>query len=187
MRWKKRKSWTKLQRVVKRKDLTEKYDEGEKICIPQKTMVPLEEFVGMAEDVKKAKKEIQEANMDRTKAKKPTEKAPRNSAKVTEKFHDILRRSLKNEKDLTRDITRTTKRNSVTQKGRKVSRTVVMKDLCLSPWEPPALAKEVETLFGGFPSTSIEKETKPDRAYTEEIETARLRVYPRISDFQCNE
>jgi len=62
-------------------------------------------------------------------------------------------------------------------------RTVVMTDPCI-PWEPPSLAKDLQTLFRSLPSESIGKETKPDVACMEEIEAAHIRVYPRISDFQ---
>jgi len=73
MRWKKRECWTKLLRVYKRRELTRKCDE-EKIRFLQR-MAPPEELADMTEHVRKAKKEIQEANITRTKARKFTKKA----------------------------------------------------------------------------------------------------------------
>lgn len=75
IRRKKREYWTKLLRVHKRRELTKKYSSEEKICFLQKMIAPPEEFADMTEDAKKAKKEIQEANMARTKARKLTKKA----------------------------------------------------------------------------------------------------------------
>jgi len=74
MRWKKR-EWTKLLRIHKRRELTRKYRGEDKIRFLQKMMAPPEEFAGMTEDVRKAKKEIQEANMTGTKGRKLTKKA----------------------------------------------------------------------------------------------------------------
>ena len=70
MRRKKRECWTEFLRVYKRRELTRKYSTEEKIRFLQKMIVPLEEFADMTEDVKKAKKEIQEANMARKLTKK---------------------------------------------------------------------------------------------------------------------
>lgn len=75
MRRKKRECWTKLLRIHKRRELTRKYSSEEKIRFLQKMIAPPEEFTDMTEDAKKAKKEIQEANMARTKARKLTKKA----------------------------------------------------------------------------------------------------------------
>jgi len=74
MRWKKR-EWTKPLRIHKRRELTRKYRGEDKIRFLQKMMAPSEEFAGMTEDVRKAKKEIQEANMTGTKGRKLTKKA----------------------------------------------------------------------------------------------------------------
>jgi len=73
MRWKKR-EW-KLLRIHKRRELTRKYRGEDKIRFLQKMMPPPEEFAGMTEDVRKAKKEIQDANMAGTKGRKLTKKA----------------------------------------------------------------------------------------------------------------
>lgn len=70
----KRECWTKLLRVYKRRELTRKYSEEEKIRFLQR-MAPPEELADMTEHVRKAKKEIQEANITRTKARKFTKKA----------------------------------------------------------------------------------------------------------------
>lgn len=75
MRRKRGECWTKLLRVHKRRELTRKYSEEEKIRFLQKIMTPPEEFAAMTEDVRKAKKEIQESNMARTKARKLPKKA----------------------------------------------------------------------------------------------------------------
>lgn len=75
MRRKKRKCWTELLRVYKRRELTRKYSGEEKIRSLQKAMAPPEEFASMTENVRKAKKEIQETNMARTKARRRTKKA----------------------------------------------------------------------------------------------------------------
>lgn len=71
MRQKSRKSWTKLMRVYKRKELTKKYDK-ERISL-QEMMATPEELAVIMEDVKKAKREIQEtgARTARTKIRKP--------------------------------------------------------------------------------------------------------------------
>ncbi|XP_071637925.1 uncharacterized protein [Temnothorax longispinosus] len=187
LRQKKRECWTELLRVHKRRELTRKYSEEEKIRFLQK-MAPPEEFAGMTENARKAKKEIQEANIVMTKARKFTKKALKSNAAATEKFRDTPRAgSRRGEEDLAKEVASTTKRILVARKGRKVCRTVVTTDPCVPPWEPPSLAKDLQTLFGGFPPESIEKETRPDVACMEEIEAARVRVYPRISDFQSIE
>lgn len=75
MRRKKKECWTKLLRVYKRKELARKYSEEEKIRFLQKMMEPPEEFAEMTEDVRKAKKEIQEASIARIKAREFSKKA----------------------------------------------------------------------------------------------------------------
>lgn len=72
MRQKRRKSWTKLLRVHKRKELTRKYDKDE-ISL-QEMIAPPEELAVMMEDVKRAKREIQETGRARTKIRKPAKK-----------------------------------------------------------------------------------------------------------------
>ncbi|XP_011698551.1 PREDICTED: uncharacterized protein LOC105456303 [Wasmannia auropunctata] len=184
MRRQKRECWTKLLRAHKRGELTRKHSEKEKIRLLQKMMAPPEEFAGMTEYVRKAKKEIHEAGVAGTKARKFTKKALKSSATAAEKSRDTPRGSGRGEVDLAKEVTSATKRILTARKGRKVCRTIVMTDPCV-PWQPPSLAKDLQTLFGGLPPESIEKETKPDVACTEEIEAAR--AYPRISDFQSIE
>lgn len=72
MRRKKRECWTKLLRIHKRRQLTRKYSEEKKIL---QRMASPEELADMTEHARKAKKEIQEANIARTKARKFTKKA----------------------------------------------------------------------------------------------------------------
>ncbi|XP_018363614.1 PREDICTED: dynein intermediate chain 2, axonemal-like [Trachymyrmex cornetzi] len=181
MRRKKRECWTKFLRVHKRREPTRKYSTEEKIRFLQKMIVPLEEFADMTEDVKKAKKEIQEANM----ARKLTKKALKSSAAVAEKSRDTPRGSGRGKEDFAKEVMSTTKRILTARKARKVCRTVVMTDPCV-PWEPPSLAEDLQILFEGLPPKSIEKKTKPGVAM-EEIEATRVRVYPWISDFQSIE
>ncbi|XP_018312300.1 dynein intermediate chain 3, ciliary [Mycetomoellerius zeteki] len=182
MRRKKKERWTKFLRVHKRKELTRKYSSEEKIRFFQKMMVPLVEFADMTEDVRKAKKEIQEANM----ARKLTKKALKSSAAVAEKSRDIPRGSGRGKEDFAKEVTSTTKRILTARKAKKVCRTVVMTDPCV-PWEPPSLPEDLQILFEGLPPKSMEKKMKPGMACMEEIETTRVRVYPRISDFQSIE
>ncbi|XP_011642622.1 uncharacterized protein LOC105430657 [Pogonomyrmex barbatus] len=185
MRRKKRKCWTKLLRVHKRRELTRKYRE-EKICFLQE-MTP-EELANMIEDVKRAKSEIQEANIERTKARKLAKRSLKCSAIVTEKSRD-LRKPGKDKEGLKRakKVTGTTKRIFTVQKRRKIRHTVIMTDPCV-PWKPPSLEKDLQILSGGLPlkSKKIEKEARPSMIYTNELE-ARVRIYPRISDFQIIE
>lgn len=76
-----------------------------------------------------------------------------------EKSQETQRRSRRDE-DLTKEVTSTTKRILVAQKGRKVCRKVVMTDSCIPPWKPPSLVKDLQTLFGSVPPESTEKETR---------------------------
>ncbi|EGI61970.1 Dynein intermediate chain 2, axonemal [Acromyrmex echinatior] len=148
MRQKKRERWTEFLRVHKRRKQTRKYSTEEKIRFVQKMIVPLEEFADMTEDVKKAKKEIQEANM----ARKLTKKALKSSAAVAEKSRDAPKGSGRGKKDFAKEVT---KKILTAQKARKVCRTVVMTDPCV-PWEPPSLTEELQILFQDLPS-SIKK------------------------------
>lgn len=102
---------------------------------------------------------------------------------TVEKSRDTQKGSRRGEEDLAKEVT--TKRIFAARKGRKVYRTV-MTDSCIPLWKPPSLAKDLQTLFGG-PSEPIEKETRSAVACMEEIEAARVKVYPRISDFQIIE
>ncbi|KAG5329902.1 DNAI2 protein, partial [Acromyrmex charruanus] len=154
MRRKKRERWTEFLRVHKRRKQTRKYSTEEKICFVQKMIVPLEEFADMTEDVKKAKKEIQEANM----ARKLTKKALKSSndipysAAVAEKSRDTPRGSGRDKKDFAKEVT---KKILTARKAKKVYRTVVMTDPCVL-WQPPSLAEDVQILFQDLTS-SIKK------------------------------
>lgn len=64
-----------LLRDYKRKKLTRKYSGEEKIRFLWKVMEPPEEFAEMPEEAKKAKKEIQEEDVARTKARKLAKEA----------------------------------------------------------------------------------------------------------------
>lgn len=113
---------------------------------------------------------------------------------LTTIFHTVLRlrKNFETSKEDRERVKRTSPRRSRRRgffwHGREGRcRTIVMTDPCVPPWKPSSLAKDLQTLFGGFPPKSIEKETGPDVACMEEIEAARVRVYPRISDFQSIE
>ncbi|XP_012542802.2 dynein intermediate chain 3, ciliary [Monomorium pharaonis] len=162
MKRKERECWTKLLRVYKRRELTREYSGEEKIRFFQKIMAPPEEFASMTEDVRKAKKEIQEANMARTKARELTKKTLKSRAMAAEKSRDTSRGSEGGEEKRVKEVTSRTRRILTARMGKKM-RTVVMTDRCI-PWEPPSLAKDLQTLFVGFLPESIDKETKPDVA-----------------------
>ncbi|XP_018406785.1 PREDICTED: dynein intermediate chain 2, axonemal-like [Cyphomyrmex costatus] len=164
IRRKKRECWTEFLRVHKCKELTRKYSTQEKIRFLQK-MAPLEEFADMTEDVKKAKKEIQEANM----ARKLTKKALKSSTTAAEKSRDTPGGSGRG-----KEVTSMTKKILTARKARKVCRTVVMTDPCV-PWKPPSLVEDLQTLFEGLPPKSIEEKTKSSVACMEEIEATHAK------------
>ncbi|XP_018351598.1 PREDICTED: dynein intermediate chain 3, ciliary-like [Trachymyrmex septentrionalis] len=158
MRRKRRECWTELQRVHKRRELTRKYSTEKKIGFLQKMIVPLEEFADMTEDVKKAKKEIQEANM----ARKLTKKALKSSAAAAEKSRDTPRGSGRGKEDFAKEVTSTAKRILTARKARKVCRMVVTTDPCV-PWKPPSLMEDVQILFEDLPPESVEKKDETRR------------------------
>lgn len=84
IRQKKRKSWTKLLRLHKRKELTKKYDK-ERISLQEMMTMP-EELAITVEDVKRAKREIQEAGRARMKIRKPAKKTWKSQLVTTLNF-----------------------------------------------------------------------------------------------------
>jgi len=74
MRWKKKKSWTKLLRAYKREDPSRKCSKIKGIRFLQEMMAP-EELAVMMEDVRRAKMEIREINRAKTKTRELARKA----------------------------------------------------------------------------------------------------------------
>ncbi|XP_032670436.1 dynein intermediate chain 2, axonemal-like [Odontomachus brunneus] len=176
-RQKKRESWTKLVRAYKRKASSA----GTIRSLWEMTELP-EELQGAA---RKAKREIREAKRSsetRTRVRKLAKRVLKTSATAAEKSREAPRGLQEKEKGWypTKEVTprSTTARILAARKGKRA----VMMDPC-TPWKPPSLLKDLQSLLGGPLPESIEEKTNPGMARIKELEAARGRVYPRISDF----
>ncbi|XP_025156113.1 uncharacterized protein LOC112588949 [Harpegnathos saltator] len=138
----------------------------------------------LREAVREAKREIRQAERSgktRTRAEKLAKRAPTRSVTAAEKSREAPRSSQEDEEgDPAKEVTArsTMARILAARKGKRA----VMMDPC-TPWKPPSLLKDLQSLLGGPLPESIEEKTNLGMARIKELEAARGGVYPRISDF----
>ncbi|XP_014473596.1 PREDICTED: dynein intermediate chain 2, axonemal-like [Dinoponera quadriceps] len=175
-RQRRRESWTKLVRDYKRA-----VSSRETIRSFWEMTEPPKELREAAREAKREIRKAERSDEARTRARKLAKRALKTTVTAEEESREAPRDLQKDEegypaKEVT--PTSTTARIFAARKGKKV----VMMDPC-TPWKPPSLLKDLQSVLGGPLPESIEEKTNPGLARIKEFEAARGRVYPRISDF----